>query len=252
VLPTWGQTLQHHPHLHCVVPGGGLAPDGERWIGCRPGFFLPVKVLSRLFRRLFLEQLDGAFASGQLRFPGSCAGLAEPGGLAGHLAPVRTRDWVVYAKPPFGGPEQVLEYLGRYTHRVAIANHRLVDLVDGRVRFHWKDYRHHGKRKVMSLTADEFIRRFLLHVLPDGFARIRHDGLLGNRGRAAKLAVCRRLLKVPPPEPVVLAADYRERFERLTGCSLCRCPVCGAGTMVVIEILPATTGRSRRLRIDTS
>jgi hypothetical protein len=252
VLHTWGQTLQHHPHLHCVVPGGGLAPDGERRIGCQPGFFLPVKVLSRLFRRLFLEQLDSAFASGQLRFSGSCVGLAEPGGFAGHLAPVRTRDWVVYAKPPFGGPEQVLEYLGRYTHRVAIANHRLVDLVDGRVRFHWKDYRHHDKRKVMSLTADEFIRRFLLHVLPDGFARIRHCGLLGNRGRAAKLAVCRRLLKVPPPEPVVPAADYQERFERLTGCSLCRCPVCGVGTMVVIEIIPATTGRSRRLRIDTS
>jgi hypothetical protein len=235
-----------------VVPGGGLAPGGERWIGCRPGFFLPVKVLSRLFRRLFLEQLDGAFARGQLRFSGLCAGLAEPDGFAGHLAPVRTRDWVVYAKPPFGGPEPVLDYLGRYTHRVAIANHRLVDLAEGRVRFHWKDYRHHDKRKVMSLAADEFIRRFLLHVLPDGFARIRHYGLLGNRGRAAKLAVCRRLLEVPPPEPVVPATDYRERFERLTGRSLCCCPVCGAGTMVVIELIPSTTGRSRRLRIDTS
>jgi hypothetical protein len=225
VLHTWGQTLQYHPHLHCVVPGGGLTPDGEGWIACRPGFFLPVRVLSSLFRR-FAQFLNAA----------------------------RGVKWVVYAKPPFGGPEQVFEYLGRYTHRVAISNSRLVRIEDGSVAFRWKDYRHHDRQKVMTLEADEFLRRFLLHVLPDGFQRIRHYGLLGNRGRATRLALCRRLLAAPPPPMPVLAelADPRDRYEALTGRSLHLCPVCHTGHMERIGIVPAIIGRTRALRVDTS
>ena len=172
VLHTWGQNLHHHPHVHCVVPGGGPSADRTRWVGCRPGFFLPVKVLSRLYRRLFLTRLQAAFDAGQLRFFGALASLAGRAAFAVCLRPLRAIPWVVYAKRPFGGPEQVLDYLARYTHRVAIANSRLVALADGRVDFLWKDYRHQDKRKVMTLDADEFIRRFLLHVLPDGFHRI--------------------------------------------------------------------------------
>ena len=209
VLHTWGQNLHHHPHVHCVVPGGGPSADRTRWIACRPGFFLPVKVLSRLYRRLFLTRLQAAFDMGQLRFFGDLASLAAPAAFAARLRPLRAIRWVVYAKRPFGGPEQVLDYLGRYTHRVAIANSRLVDLAEGRVSFRWKDYRHHDKQKVMTLGADEFIRRFLLHVLPDGFHRIRHYGYLANGGRAAKLAHCRRLLAIPEPAPPAPAADYR-------------------------------------------
>src|SRR5438094_340586 len=201
VLHTWGQNLRHHPHVHCVVPGGGPSVDRTRWIGCRPGFFLPVKVLSHLYRRLFLTRLQAAFDMGQLRFFGDLASLAAPAAFAAWLRPLRAIRWVVYAKRPFGGPEQVLDYLGRYTHRVAIANSRLVGLAEGRVSFRWKDYRHHHKQKVMTLGADEFIRRFLLHVLPDGFHRIRHYGYLANGGRAANLAHCRRLLAVPEPAP---------------------------------------------------
>jgi len=174
VLHTWGQTLQHHPHLHCIVPGGGLAPDGQHWVACRPGFFLPVRVLSSLFRRLFLESLDQAFQAGELVFRGSLIDLNDAKCFAEHLRAARGIDWVIYAKRPFGGPEQVLDYLGRYTHRVAIANSRLTGIGDSTVSFDWKDYRHHDRRKVMTLDAHEFIRRFLLHVLPDGFQRIRH------------------------------------------------------------------------------
>jgi hypothetical protein len=164
VLHTWGQTLHHHPHVHCVVPGGGPSLDGTRWVTCRPGFLLPVRVLARLFRRLFLRELENAFNAGKLRFFTNLANLAEPQAFARRLRELRRLDWVVYAKPPFGGPEQVLAYLGRYTHRVAIANSRLLSLADGKVRFTWKDYRAGGKTKVMTLDADEFIRRFLLHV----------------------------------------------------------------------------------------
>lgn len=174
VLHSWGQTLTFHPHLHCIVPGGGPSLDGTRWISCRPGFFLPVRVLSRLFRRLFLEQLLAAFESGRLHFFGEVADLAEPAAFSRLMAEARRLDWVVYAKPPFGGPKQVLSYLGRYTHRVAIANSRLLGMADGKVTFRWRDYRHHCKTKQMTLDADEFIRRFLLHTLPDGFHRIRH------------------------------------------------------------------------------
>jgi hypothetical protein len=236
LLHTWGQTLGHHPHVHCVVPGGGPSLDGARWVSCRPGFFLPVRVLSRLYRRLFLEGLQAAFESGDLGFFGDLAGLAEPAAFARRIADMRKIDWVVYAKPPFGGPEQVLAYLGRYTHRVAIANNRLTSIEDGQVAFRWKDYRHHDKAKVMTLAADEFVRRFLLHTLPDGFHRIRHYGFLANGCRAAKLALCRRLLDAPPPPPPPIDADYRERYRRLTGRSLEICPCCG-GAMTSLGVL---------------
>ena len=247
LLHTWGQNLLHHPHLHCVVPGGGLSADGERWVSCRPGFFLPVRVLSRLFRRLFLAQLQGAFEAGQLRLFNSLEPLQAPGAFAKYLAPVRQAEWVVYAKPPFGGPQYVLEYLGRYTHRVAISNHRLIDFVDGKVRFRWKDYRHESRQKVMCLDAQEFIRRFLLHVLPGGLQRIRHYGYLANRHRATKLSLCRQLLAVPPPAVALLDAplDYRDRYEQLTGKSLRDCPQCGRGHMVCIEtFLPGAMPRA--------
>ena len=237
VLHTWGQNLHHHPHVHCVVPGGGPSADRTRWIACRPGFFLPVKVLSRLYRRLFLTRLQAAFDAGQLRFFGDLTSLAAPTMFAAWLRSLRAIRWVVYAKRPFGGPEQVLDYLGRYTHRVAIANSRLVGLAEGRISFRWKDYRHHDKQKVMTLGADEFIRRFLLHVLPDGFHRIRHYGYLANGGRAAKLAHCRRLLAVSEPAPPAPAADYRERYQQLTGRSLDLCPSCG-GRMIEIGVIP--------------
>jgi len=244
VLHTWGQNLLFHPHLHCVVPGGGIAPDGQRWIACRPGFFLPVRVLSRLFRRLFLEHLQTAFDTGKLQFFSSLERLRDPKAFAQYLAPLQQIQWVVYAKRPFGGPQQVLNYLGRYTHRVAISNNRLLDIGNGRVTFHWKDYRHHDQQKTMTLEAPEFIRRFLLHILPDGFQRIRHYGFLGNRYREAKLALCRQLLGMAlslatlaaPPEPL----DYRDLYEKLTGKSLRECPVCHRGHMVVVAFLPAS------------
>jgi hypothetical protein len=233
VLHTWGQNLHHHPHIHCIVPGGGPSLDGARWIGCRPGFFLPVRVLSRLFRRLFLASLRSAFEVGELGFFGSLASLAEPANFARRLGELRRMEWVVYAKPPFGGPEQVFVYLGRYTHRVAISNSRLVNLADGRVSFRWRDYRHHGKAKVMTLTADEFIRHFLLHTLPDGFHRIRHYGFLANGQRAEKLALCRKLLAVPRSiEPATSAEEAAPA--RPFDC----CPSCG-GTMVILGVLPS-------------
>lgn len=197
VLHSWGQNLHYHPHIHCIVLGGGVSPDGSRWVSCRPGFFLPVRVLSRLFRRRFLEDLRAAFDAHSLKLFGDIAGLTEPAAFTRLLARARRLDWVVYAKPPFGGPGQVLAYLGRYTHRVAIANSRLISMENDRVGFRWKDYRHGGRTKVMTLDAHEFIRRFLLHTLPDGFHRIRHYGFLANGHRAARLDQCRRLLTKP-------------------------------------------------------
>ena len=232
VLHTWGQTLHHHPHVHCVVPGGGLSLDGSRWVACRPGFFLPVRVLSQLFRRLFLEQLRASFEAGELGFFGALAELAEPAAFARRLHELRRVAWVVYAKPPFGGPAQVLAYLGRYTHRVAIANSRLVGITDRRVAFRWKDYRHRGKAKLMTLDADEFIRRFLLHTLPDGFHRIRHYGFLANGHRAGKLALCRTLLAAPIGERGAEPADDAPPSHRHD-----RCPCCG-GTMITLATLP--------------
>jgi hypothetical protein len=246
ILHTWGQNLLHHPHLHCVVPGGGVAPDGQRWIACRPGFFLPVRVLSRLFRRLFLTQLRQAFDEGELRFFNNLVALQDPDAFARYLAPVAHAEWIVYAKRPFGGPQQVLDYLGRYTHRVAISNNRLIDFTDGQVAFAWKDYRHESRRKVMRLDVEEFVRRFLMHVLPTGFQRIRYYGLLANRYRAIKLDHCRQLLAAPAPviELPDAAQDYRDRYQRLTGVSLRDCPHCGRGQMVRIEtFLPGSLPR---------
>jgi Putative transposase/Transposase zinc-binding domain len=236
LLHTWGQTLQHHPHLHCIVPGGGLSSDGTRWMACRPGFFLPVRVLSRRFRELFLARLRAAFTAGELRFSGTLAALAGPDAFAERLDALRAVEWVVFAKRPFAGPEQVLVYLGRYTHRVALANSRLTRLAHGQVDFTWKDYRHRGKTKVMTLAADEFIRRFLLHAVPDGFHRIRHVGFLANGHRSAKLALCRALLAAPTPAPPP-PETYRERTRRLTGHALDVCPDCG-GAMLERGPLP--------------
>jgi Putative transposase/Transposase zinc-binding domain len=244
ILHTWGQNLLFHPHLHCVVPGGGISVDDKRWIACRPGFFLPVRVLSRMFRRLFLEHLQAAFDAGKLQFFSSLQPLRDPKAFAAYLAPLRQTEWVVYAKPPFGGPEQVLNYLGRYTHRVAISNNRLLDTDNGKVCFRWKDYRDHNQQKMMTLEADEFIRRFLLHVLPDRFQRIRHYGFLGHRYRQAKLALCRQLLGVAltstDPVPRSDKLDYRKLYEQLTGKSLRECPVCHRGQMVTIAVLSAS------------
>ncbi len=244
VLHTWGQNLQFHPHLHCVVPGGGLSPAGQKWVGCRPDFFLPVKVLSRLFRRLFLEALQKAFEANQLQFFGILESLRQPGAFVQHLAPAKAVEWVVYAKRPFAGPQQVLDYVGRYTHRVAISNHRLLDIANDQVRFEWKDYRQGGAVKVMTLSAEEFIRRFLLHVLPEGFQRIRYYGFLGNRYRQEKLDRCRRLLGMPAasqqPTPTSTDEHYLDRYEELTGTSLRQCPQCQSGRMVRVQILRPT------------
>jgi hypothetical protein len=250
VLHTWGQNLHLHPHLHCVVPGGGLSPD-DQWIACRPGFFLPVRVLSRLFRRLFLEALEKAHADGQLQFFGDLESLRDPGAFARYLAPLRDTEWVVYAKPPFGGPQKVVEYLGRYTHRVAISNQRLVGLEEGQVSFRWKDYRHPQRPKVMTVSADEFIRRFLQHALPPGFPRIRYYGFLANCHRADKLAFCRQRLAVPCSDLLPRPIGYREFFALLTGRNLRLCPQCGIGTMILIEVLFPCHG-PLPLRVDSS
>jgi len=254
VLHSWGQNLLFHPHLHCVVPGGGISPDGARWISCRPNFFLPVKVLSRLFRRLFLRYLQESFDAGRLQFFTSLQALQDPQAFTRHLDLVRDVEWVVYAKPPFAGPQQVVDYVGRYTHRVAISNHRIVDIEDGQVKFNWRDYRDNNQQKTMPLTADEFIRRFLLHVLPSGFHRIRYYGFLGNRHRKEKLERCRQLLGMTPPmensaEPAP-QEDYRDRYERLTSRSLRECPVCHRGRMIAVKALPQV--RSSPTIRDTS
>ncbi len=233
VLHTWGSALTHHPHVHCIVPGGGLSPDGGSWVSCRPGFFLPVRVLSRLFRRLFLEKLMAAHEAGHLKFFGEHARLVDHDAFAAYLAPSRKIEWVVYAKPPFAGPQAVLAYLSRYTHRVAIANSRLIAFDHKGVTFRWKDYRAKGpeRQKVMTLATDEFIRRFLIHVLPQGFHRIRHYGLFANGGRAENLARARELLQVPAPR------DQREADSQVDdrGETLKQpCPSCG-GPMVIIE-----------------
>ena len=253
VLHTWGQNLLHHPHLHCVVPGGGLSPDESQWISCQVGFFLSVQVLSRLFRRLFLERLLKAFDEGKLEFFSSLESLRDRSTFLDYLVPTREVEWVVYAKRPFAGPEQVLDYVGRYTHRVAISNHRLLDIAEGKVTFRYKDYRHDAQQKTMILQAEEFIRRFLLHVLPDGFQRIRYYGFLGNRYREQKLAHCRKLLSMPTAEPPALetAKDYRERYEALTGSSLWQCPVCRQGRMLVTQVVPRRPPRQVSIK-DTS
>jgi len=230
VLHTWDQTLRHHPHLHCVVPGGGLSLTSEDWRSCRRGFFLPVKVLARLFRRLFLEGLERAYEKGKLSFHGACAFLTKPTAFNRLLKSVHAREWWVYAKRPFGGPTQVLAYLGRYTHRVAISNHRLLSLQHGKVTFSWRDSRHGQVQSTMTLSADEFMRRFLLHVLPRGFQRIRQFGLLANR-RRGELARCRQLLGTTDQTVEPLCQDYKSLYQTLTGTSLRQCPACHTGAM---------------------
>jgi hypothetical protein len=233
VLHTWGSALTHHPHVHGIVPGGGLALDAERWVPCRPGFFLPVRVLSRLFRRRFLEELTAAHGRGQLHFFGEHADLADSATFADWLAPLRQCEWVVYAKRPFAGPAAVLAYLSRYTHRVAIANSRLLALDERGVTFRWKDYRAEGRtrHKAMSLSSAEFMRRFLLHVLPGGFHRIRHYGLLANARRKCNLATARTLLHQPAP-----AVAYSSEVPTGTGHTqpTFRCRHCGA-PMLILE-----------------
>jgi hypothetical protein len=255
VLHSWGQNLLFHPHLHCVVPGGGPSLSGDRWISCRPDFLLPVQVLSALFRRLFLESLERAFDAGKLEFFGKLESLQDRPAFARYLAPLKNLKWVVYAKAPFGGPEQVLDYVGRYTHRVAISNNRLLDIDNDQIRFRWKDYRHGDQVKTMTLTSEEFIRRFLLHVLPSGFRRIRYYGLLGNRHREENLSLCRRLLGMQVAEPGTTGqlpeTDYLDRYEDLTGRSLRQCPQCGRGSMAVVCILPRPPARFP-LEIDSS
>jgi hypothetical protein len=235
VLHTWGSALTHHPHVHGIVPGGGLSPDGEHWVACRPGFFLPVRVLSRLFRRRFLQALQAVHLRGHLQFFGEYTGLADRATFAQWLAPLHTCEWVVYAKRPFAGPQAVLEYLSRYTHRVAISNQRLVAFDERSVTFRWKDYRAKGRTryKTMTLEAGEFMRRFLLHVLPSGFHRIRHYGLLANPVRRASLAKVRELLHIVPearPQPDDPSGAVPPVFV---------CRHCGA-PMIVIDILQRT------------
>jgi len=229
VLHTWGSAMTHHPHIHMIVPGGGISLDGTRWVSSRPAFLLPVRVLSKLFRRLFLTRLLDLYAAGELAFFGDHAGLREQNAFLRFIAPLRKKNWVVYAKPPFGGPEAVLAYLSRYTHRVAISNRRLISLDESGVTFRYKDYRRDGaeRYRTMTLGAHEFIRRFLLHVLPKGFHRIRHYGLLASTGRKTNVARARALLAVPPAtectEPAEQQPDPRPP-----------CPCCG-GRMLIIE-----------------
>jgi hypothetical protein len=236
VLHTWGQTLTQHVHVHCVVTGGGLAPDGTRWCPARPGFLFPVRALATVFRGRYLAGLRRAFDRGDLHLTGGLASLAEPAAFAAWLEELRAPAWVVYCKPPFAGPAHVLAYLGRYTHRVALSNDRLIAVADGHVRFRWRDYADGHRVKVMDLTVDEFLRRFLLHVVPDGFVRIRHFGLLANRRRAAALAQCRTLLAQPPP-PAGPPESARDLMLRVTGLDIARCLVCQQGLLRQLESL---------------
>jgi hypothetical protein len=233
VLHTWSQTLLHHPHVHCVVPAGGIAPDGKHWVPCRAGFFLPVRVLSRLFRRLYLADLQKALAEGELALHGNLASLREPRAFARWIGVLRAKEWVVYAKPPFGGPVQVLKYLARYTHRVAIANSRLVAIDGEHVRFLWKDRAHGGRSRCMRVSGVEFVRRFLLHVLPKGFVRIRHFGFLSNRAREKKLALARQLIADRAADPQAQARDVPRSEVVVEPCREApdRCPSCELGRM---------------------
>jgi hypothetical protein len=258
VLHTWGQNLHHHPHVHCVASGGGLSCNAQgvvdaapHWVACRPGFFLPVRVLSRVFRGKFLAGLRQACLSNKLVFPGPLARLANGNAFAHWLAPLYAKEWVVYAKPPFGGPEQVLKYLARYTHRVAISNHRLVQLADGGVTFRYKDYAAAHRQKTMTLSAAEFLRRFVQHVLPKGFVKVRHYGLLANGQRQAKLTLCRRLLLVAliavqvRAEGNCLPLSIEPARER-------SCPQCGGKHFVRLELSPATYELAAGPATDTS
>jgi hypothetical protein len=258
VLHTWGSAMTHHPHVHMIVPGGGISLDGRRWVSCRPGFFLPVRVLSRLFRRLFLDKLAAAHTAGRLQFFGNHAGLAAPQAFTAYLSPLRKTEWVVYAKKPFGGPKAVLAYLSRYTHRVAIANSRLIAFDRNQITFRWKDYRAEPRQrfKTMTLDTNEFIRRFLIHVLPDGFHRIRHYGLFAGGARTNNIARARDLLAVPlrarQPDQDATSGDNEPHTLANP------CPCCG-GRMIVIETFQRGSAPRYRptappaaIRIDTS
>ena len=236
VLHTWGQRLDQHIHVHAVVTGGALGGDGERWIPAKPGFLFPVRALSRVFRGKYLDALAKAHQDGELRFGGSTAPLTDTAAFHDFLVGLKAKDWIAYAKAPFAGAAQVLAYLGRYTHRVAIANHRLVRFEDREVRLRWRDYAHGNKNKVMTLEAEEFLRRFLLHTLPPGFVRIRHYGLLGNRCRHKNLTRCRALLDQPEPETSP-PESVEAMMLRLTGNDIQRCPVCRQGRLRVILVL---------------
>jgi Putative transposase/Transposase zinc-binding domain len=248
VLHTWGQTLIHHPHVHCVVPSGGFAPGRTRWVRPRcAGFFLPRQVLSQVFRGKFVDGLKHLFRGKKLTFHGSLKWLDEPCSFQRFLRTLHGHDWVVYSKKPFGGPEHVLHYLARYTHRVAISNHRLLGMEDGKVTFRWKDYAHGGKQRKMTLAATEFIRRFLLHVLPKGFVRIRHYGWMANRCRRECAALCRKLLGEEAAQP---AAPLPEKHPAGR-----RCPLCGGVVEVVETIIPRELSRprlSRKRELDSS
>jgi hypothetical protein len=255
VLHTWGSAMTHHPHVHMIVPGGGISMDGARWVSCRPGFFLAVRVLSRLFRRLFLEKLVAAHKAGRLAFFGHHAPLADAQAFAAYLAPLRKAGWVVYCKRPFGGPEAVLAYLSRYTHRVAIANSRLIAFDGNGITFKWKDYRAEGREryKIMTLATDEFIRRFLIHVLPHGFHRIRHYGLFASAKRAENIARARELLNAPARQTEASNPDAADADEPSTLAH--PCPCCG-GRMIIIETFKRGCSPRTRpagsIRIDTS
>jgi Putative transposase/Transposase zinc-binding domain len=258
VLHTWGSALTHHPHVHMIVPGGGISHEGKRWIACRPNFFLPVRVLSRLFRRLVLERLDAAHRAGQLQFFGKHVALTNAQDFAACLAPLRNSEWVVYSKRPFGGPEEVLRYLARYTHRVAISNRRLVALDDNGVTFKWKDYRIEGpeRYKLMTLDTHEFIRRFLMHVLPQGFHRIRYYGWLTSQTRVKNIARIRELLAVPLiPIDAIKAVNAKPEESKAPEHP---CPCCGSRMRIIEDFLRGQQPKHRpspgspKIRIDTS
>ena len=256
VLHTWTQTLLHHPHIHCVVPGGGLSLDHTRWVSSRKQFFLPVRVLSQVFRGKFLFYLKQAFDQGKLKFFGDLEPLTDPKAFVSFLRKNRAIEWVVYAKPPFGGPAQVLDYLGRYTHRVAISNNRLLAFQDGNVTFQYKDRKNGNRKKSMTLDNHEFIRRFLIHILPQGFAKLRYFGFLANRHRSDRLSLCRQLLQEPPLDDDPQILDWKSRHQTLTGESLEICPACRQGRMLLLQILVPLwkrhTNQKRRMRPQTT
>jgi hypothetical protein len=239
ILHTWGQNLMDHPHVHCIVTGGGLSSEGSRWVSCRKNFFIHVKVLSALFKPKFLSYLKDSFQSGNLIFPGSIGSLKDPDVFKGFIRQLKQKKWVVYCKPPFNGVEGVLQYLSRYTHRIAISNHRILKLECGKVSFLWRDYADGDKEKIMTLNTHEFIRRFLLHVLPDRFVKIRHYGLLANRKRKDNIALCRKYLGNCKTETKDkdLPLTWQKHLLKVSGVDVTKCPVCKKGTMVMVDVL---------------
>jgi hypothetical protein len=237
ILHTWGQNLMDHPHVHCIVTGGGLSSDGSHWVPCRKGFFLPVRVMSALFRGKFLDHLKHCFKNGGLVFDGAIRHLKAPGNFNLFRKQLYEKKWVVYCKPPFGGPEGVLKYLGRYTHRIAISNNRILNIQDGKVFFRWRDYADNNRLKTMTLKTDEFIRRFLLHVLPERYVRIRHFGLLANRNRKDNVTTCHKMLGGKNVTKEKRRETWQEQLLRISGIDVTVCPVCQKGKMCRIEPL---------------